>query len=630
MSDTDYAAEMEPGTMVGGGRYSLLKIVGKGGMGVVWLAEDSRLQEQVALKFLPREISHDPTALDDMRRETLKSHRLSHPNIIRIHDLVETEGEPPFISMEYVDGPSLSALKVEQPERLFPWEYLEPLVQQLCQALSYAHGEGVVHRDLKPANIILDARGRLKLADFGIAATVSESVSRVSLQNLTSGTVAYMSPQQMNGEIPKVSDDIYAFGATVYELLTSKPPFFSGDFMHQVRKVVPQTPMERLAALELANEIPADVSAMLMACLSKDPAQRPPSAEAVAAWLGLEATSPNASEFISEGEIDMGETVVSARSSSGIFSLVWVVPLLLVCLGTGFGIWKYFEKNTGTPRGGGGVGQKASAPNPKSPMPEMTSSTEKSLDYGTTKDWLPTGFYMVEGGYYEIKATGRWKGSDGKVYGPTGQAMQPPQLLVAPLNPATERESYLGTHPRFALLGTTGERKTSFFVGENCRIRCPSSGELMLRMNEDPATWTDRPERLHVEVRHLETSPFQQKDGELRITARIDSSDDLHITSEGLHWQHIGGGDRVGRIGVNQYPTMVNDVQWWPKFQSRGRTEPLAAPGLLPSTFKSVQLLEKLGRGKVTVKSATTKKVVLTFNDGGRGSSTLYVRCKIE
>lgn len=279
--------EMKPGTVLGGDRFLLIEPLGQGGMGVVWLAHDQRLDEDVALKLVPPEIRTDAGALEDLRRETLRSRKLSHPNIIRLHDLNEFSGEPPFISMEFVDGQTVAAWKSQQPQRLFTWEQLRPLAKQLCDALDYAHGEKVVHRDLKPANMMLDRRGRLKLADFGLAAVVSELTSRVSIKANTSGTPAYMSPQQMDGRTPRVTDDIYALGATLYELLTSKPPFYHGDIPHQVRNLPPDPVDQRLAELELSNQVPPFVGALIMACLAKDPAQRPQSAAAVAEWLQL-------------------------------------------------------------------------------------------------------------------------------------------------------------------------------------------------------------------------------------------------------------------------------------------------------------------------------------------------------
>jgi serine/threonine protein kinase len=280
-------ASLEPGFLVGNGRFTLIRLIGRGGMGVVWLARDESLREDVALKFLPQEIRFDAAALDDLRRETARARKLTHPNIIRIHDLYKDEREA-FISMEYIDGPNLADLRVGQPERVFTWIFLEPLVKQLCDALDYAHGEKVVHRDLKPANMMLDSRGRLKLSDFGIAAQVSDSVSRVSMiRHGQSGTITYMSPQQMDGKLPQVTDDIYALGATLYELLASRPPFFTGDIAHQVRNLLPQPLDERLAELGIENEVPASLRALIMACLGKTPEQRPSSARAVAEWIGL-------------------------------------------------------------------------------------------------------------------------------------------------------------------------------------------------------------------------------------------------------------------------------------------------------------------------------------------------------
>ena len=272
---------------VGGGRFTLRREVGRGGMGVVWLAFDELLRDEVALKMLPKEIRLDPVALDDLRRETLRSRKLSHPNIVRIHDLFEAANDDAFISMEYVDGRNLSALRIEKPNRVLTWEFLEPVVKQLCDALHYAHGERVVHRDLKPANLMLDQKHRLKLADFGIARVISDTIGRISAQRNTSGTLVYMSPQQLDGEAPQVTDDIYSMGAALYELLTSKPPFFTGDISHQVRHIAAKSLSLRLSDFEVTNEIPPQVPPVILACLEKDPARRPQSAREVAARLGL-------------------------------------------------------------------------------------------------------------------------------------------------------------------------------------------------------------------------------------------------------------------------------------------------------------------------------------------------------
>jgi formylglycine-generating enzyme required for sulfatase activity len=274
------------------GRFALIRFLGRGGMGQVWLAHDRRLNDEVALKFLPPEVHADPSALDDLRRETARSRKLTHPGIIRIHDLHEAANEAPFIAMEYVDGATLAALRLQRHHRCFSWDYVRPLLNQLCAALDYAHAEHVIHRDLKPANVMLDGRGRLKLADFGIAANISDSVSRISGHRPGSGTLAYMSPQQLTGKRPEVTDDIYSLGATLYELLTGQLPFFSGDIAHQVLHETPEALPPRLAALGIQNDVPAPVAAMIMACLAKDAAHRPQTARAVAGWLGEEIPVP--------------------------------------------------------------------------------------------------------------------------------------------------------------------------------------------------------------------------------------------------------------------------------------------------------------------------------------------------
>jgi serine/threonine protein kinase len=287
-------AGLSAGSRVGAGRFTLLRLLGRGGNGVVWLARDEHLRESVALKFLPPEIRHDAAALDDLRRETSRSRKLTHPHIIRIHDLYKTDQEA-FISMEYVDGLNLSELRLQQPDRVLTWSFLEPLIKELCHALDYAHGERIIHRDLKPANMMIDGRGRLKLADFGIAAMVTDTVSRISVgRHALSGTACYMSPQQLDGKMPQVTDDIYSVGATLYELLASRAPFFTGDIPHQVRSFAPQPIDKRLSQLNLHNPVPAAVSSTIMACLAKEPEKRPQSARAIAEQIGLGPLPVNA------------------------------------------------------------------------------------------------------------------------------------------------------------------------------------------------------------------------------------------------------------------------------------------------------------------------------------------------
>jgi serine/threonine protein kinase len=280
-------SDLSPGFLVGGGRYTLLRQIARGGMGVVWLAHDERLNEQVALKFLPPVVRNDPTELARLRQETQKSRKLTHPNIIRIYDLFESPGEPAFISMEYVNGPDLWEWMTQQPDGVLAWIDLKPLVKQLCDALAYAHGERVIHRDLKPTNLMLAENQRLKLADFGLAAVALPMRAGKVERHFGGGTLTHMSPQQLKGEAAAVTDDIYSLGATLYDLLSGRPPFYEGDIVRQLRHDDPQPLQERLATRQAPNDVPPEVAAMIMACLAKDPSNRPQSAVVVAEWIGL-------------------------------------------------------------------------------------------------------------------------------------------------------------------------------------------------------------------------------------------------------------------------------------------------------------------------------------------------------
>ncbi len=208
----------------------------------------------VALKFLPELVVHDRAVLDDLKRETRRSLALTHHNIVRIYDFAQGE-ECACISMEYVDGATLSSLRVDRPDKVFEVEELGPLMQQMCDALQYAHAQAkIVHRDLKPSNLMINARGDVKVTDFGIARSLTDSVSMLTGARGTSGTLAYMSPQQLDGERVSELDDIYSLGATLYELLTGKPPFYSGQIDRLVREKVPPTIAARRADLAVTSK----------------------------------------------------------------------------------------------------------------------------------------------------------------------------------------------------------------------------------------------------------------------------------------------------------------------------------------------------------------------------------------
>lgn len=268
------------------GRFTLDAVLGRGGMSVVWSALDDVLRERVALKFLPSVVANDDVAIDELKEETRRARRLTHPHIVRIHDFMHDAGaEIAAIAMELVEGATLSKLRLQQPGKVFSPETFLPIVSQICDALEYAHTQPkVAHRDLKPANILITSDGLVKIADFGIARSLSETQTRLTstTRASTSGTLLYMSPQQLRGLRPSAADDIYALGATLYEALASKPPFYSGELTTQVLHELPEPLNERRAAFAPeAPPVPPEWAAAIHACLEKDPTRRPASARGV-------------------------------------------------------------------------------------------------------------------------------------------------------------------------------------------------------------------------------------------------------------------------------------------------------------------------------------------------------------
>jgi serine/threonine protein kinase len=226
---------------------------------------------------------------------------LTHHNIVRIHDFAQ-DSQSACISMEYVDGTTLSGMRIDRPGKVFEPDELLPLIEQTCEALTYAHSRArIVHRDLKPANLMLNVKGELKITDFGIARSLSESVSLITMGGRgSSGTLPYMSPQQLDGERVSHLDDIYSLGATIYDLLTSKPPFYRGDVARQVHDKTAPSMRERREELGIASDVPiaAQWERAVAACLAKDPSARPQSANEVLALLRAAPPSrpPNPAE----------------------------------------------------------------------------------------------------------------------------------------------------------------------------------------------------------------------------------------------------------------------------------------------------------------------------------------------
>jgi len=203
-------------------RYRIIGLVGQGGMGEVYRANDLKLGQPVALKFLPAATGKNQQLLDRFHAEVRIARRVSHPNVCRVYDIGEVSGST-FLSMEYVDGEDLRSL-LRRIGRLPPDKAVE-IARKLCAGLAASHDRGVLHRDLKPANIMIDGRGQVLITDFGLAALAGE----LDGGQFRGGTPAYMAPEQLVGKEVSVRSDIYALGLVLHEMFTGKRAFEDGS-----------------------------------------------------------------------------------------------------------------------------------------------------------------------------------------------------------------------------------------------------------------------------------------------------------------------------------------------------------------------------------------------------------------
>jgi serine/threonine protein kinase len=301
-------------------RYRVVALLGRGGMGEVYRADDLTLDQPVALKFLPEALASDADALERFRNEVRTARRVSHANVCRVYDVGEVERQP-FLSMEYVDGEDLASL-LRRIGRL-PGDKALEIARQLCAGLAAAHREGVLHRDLKPANVMLDGRGRAVMMDFGLAG-IAEQIQGYDVR---SGTPAYMAPEQLAGREVTERSDIYSLGLVLYEIFTGKRAFDATALADLVRQRNEQ-PLS--APSTWVKDLDPAVERVIMRCLETDPAARPASALAVAA--ALPGGDPLAAA-LAAGETPSPQMVAAAGEKEGIAPRVAVASLAGVLIG---------------------------------------------------------------------------------------------------------------------------------------------------------------------------------------------------------------------------------------------------------------------------------------------------------
>jgi len=264
-------------------RYKIEQILGRGGMGVVYKATDTQLDETVAIKTLPGDVmSRSPEDLERFKREIRLARKITHRNVLRTYDYGEAEGVY-FISMEFVRGYTLSELLDEAEQRQMPARASVGLTRQICRGLQAAHEQGIIHRDIKPQNVLIDAKGEVKLMDFGIArmAEVSETTA-MTQQGLIVGTPHYMSPEQVQGKQLDSRSDVYSMGVLMYEMLVGRRPFESSSLTGVLTAHITENAKP---PIDLRADIGRELNAIVMKCLAKDPRDRYADAGALLADL---------------------------------------------------------------------------------------------------------------------------------------------------------------------------------------------------------------------------------------------------------------------------------------------------------------------------------------------------------
>ena len=310
-------------------RYRIIGLLGRGGMGEVFRADDLRLGQPVALKFLPALVEGDTVRLAQFHNEVRTARQVSHPNVCRVYNIGEVDGLP-FLSMEFIDGEDLSSL-LRRIGRV-PEDKAGEIARQICAGLHAAHERGLLHRDLKPANIMLDREGRVRITDFSLAAVAG------TVEDVRAGTPAYMAPEQLAGREVTARSDIYALGLVLYELFTGKRALDAQSIADLISR---QETGAITLPTDLVTTLDPVVERAIMRCLHADPSKRPSSALAVAA--SLPGGDPLAAA-LAAGETPSPEMVAAAGSESAALTplagaawLVAVVAMLILAAAWGSG-----------------------------------------------------------------------------------------------------------------------------------------------------------------------------------------------------------------------------------------------------------------------------------------------------
>ncbi len=315
--------------------YKILEQLGEGGMGIVYLAHDSKLDRRVAIKFLPRNITSSSAERQRFEIEAKAAAALNHPNIATIYNIEEAEGEL-FLVMEYIAGNTLKD-HIESKKVLSQEDALHIAVQ-IAEGLQAAHDKGIVHRDIKPSNIMLTEKGNVKLMDFGLAKISNTPAPKLTKTGSTLGTMAYMSPEQTRGEETDHRTDIWSFGVLIYEMLSGKPPF-EANYDHALMYDILNT--DPVSITTHRNDLPAEFQNIITSALMKDPAQRYQDI----GYLLLDLKQIKKNTKLTESQVIDG---VSSPKSRLILPLYFLIMIMV-----SVSAWWFFSTNTGGKAAGG-------------------------------------------------------------------------------------------------------------------------------------------------------------------------------------------------------------------------------------------------------------------------------------
>ncbi|MDQ3743490.1 MAG: serine/threonine protein kinase, partial [Acidobacteriota bacterium] len=325
-SDSLDRARFVSGTIIGG-QYRIVGLLGRGGMGEVYRAEDLKLEQPVALKFLPESLAKDGAALARFHREVRIARQISHRNVCRVYNIIEYQGWH-FILMEFVRGEELSSV-LKRFGRL-PADKALAIARQLCAGLAAAHDVGVVHRDLKPGNVMIDEKGDVRITDFGLAGLMEEFGGGAALE----GTPEYMSPEQLAGRELTARSDIYSLGLVLYEIFTGRKAFSASTLTDLLRlrksESFPESPSS------VVKDLDPLVERVIERCLAPDPKDRPATALEVAA--ALPGGDPLAAA-LAAGETPSPEMVAAAPKQGSLRPVVAVSLLAATLAALVLALW---------------------------------------------------------------------------------------------------------------------------------------------------------------------------------------------------------------------------------------------------------------------------------------------------